>query len=288
MNRATKSLWRRRLEYRRKRLVAARRARNKKRVYKWSKLVQQASIKLGLSHPKAPVPTRDKKPVVPKTPAKKPVVLNHPTNKSEHKKGIDVSVHNGSVEWAKVKAAGIDYAFCKTSEGGDWEDSTWTSARVTAMRKAGVQVGVYHYLRPRRDRSGAEEMKFFMKQAQSAGWGKEGDLRPVIDFEENGDLSGGKVLAYLSSAVDELKAITGKTPIIYTGGPFWDANTNSYSNNFGCPLWLAAYVTNPDKYLPAAWNHAGWAIWQHTDRGPVSGVSTDNVDQNISKQLPSL
>jgi hypothetical protein len=53
-------------------------------------------------------------------------------------------------------------------------------------------------------------------------------------------------------------------------------------------LWLAAYVNNPDKYLPKAWSSQGWAIWQNTDRGPVAGVPSDNVDQNIAKQLPSL
>lgn len=292
MNRFRKALWTRRLNYRRDRLRAAKRANDKKRIYKWTKHVQEAKEKLGLAKPK----------VKPKKPSKKPsnkqetkpsvqlpadVVLNHPVNKEQLVKGVDVYEGEGSIDWQKVKAAGYEFAFCKTSEGGDYKDKLWTAARVDSMREAGIKVGVYHFMRPKLGRYGRDEASFFIKTARSAGWGLEGDLRPVLDFEAT-ELSDGKTLAYLKSAIDEIKTLTGKSPIIYTGGPFWNESTRNYDNSFGCPLWLAAYVKNPDKYVPAAWTKQGWAIWQHTDRGPVPGINVDNVDQNIAKQLPAL
>lgn len=289
MSKFSKALWERRLKYRTNRLKAAKASHNKKRIYKWRKLVQEAKVKLeqpvkkpAAKKPQSVKPAEPVKPALPNN-----VVHNHPVNKHELVKGIDVYEGDGDINWEKVKAAGYEFAFCKTSEGGDYKDKSWSSARVDAMRKAGIKIGVYHFMRPKLGRHGRDEAEFFIRTARAAGWGKPGDLRPVLDFEAT-ELSDGKTLAYLKSAVDEIKALTGKTPIIYTGGPFWDESTRNYDNNFGCPLWLAAYVNNPDKYIPAAWTKQGWAIWQHTDRGPISGVTAGNVDQNIAKQLPSL
>jgi len=201
--------------------------------------------------------------------------------------GIDISVHNGAVNFAAVKQAGHRFVICKTSEGADWKDPTWSKERVTEIRASGLKLGIYHYLRPKLGRSGAVEAKFFIKQAQAAGWGRPGDIRPVVDFEET-DLDNANTIEYLLQAVNEVKALTGKAPIIYTGGPFWDEHTNASTNSMGCALWLAAYVRDPNKFLPAAWKKTGWSIWQHTDRGAVPGVKTLNVDQNIAVRIPII
>ena len=155
------------------------------------------------------------------------------------------------------------------------------------MRDARVAVGVYHFLRPKAGRSGAVEMQYFVKHAKAAGWGKPGDIRPVIDFEAT-TLSPVKTLIYLTQAINELKRLTGKPPIIYTGGPFWNENTDSCRDNFGCALWLAAYVQDPQQYLPAAWAKANWTIWQHTATGKIDGVESLDVDQNVARFLPLL
>jgi len=252
MNRATKALWKRRLTYRLRRVSHWRAKGNIPKVNHWLKRVTEARVKLG-----------------------------HPT--LQKLKGVDVSGHNGAIDWKLVKAGGMDYAFCKTSEGADWKDPSWTRARVGGMRAAGVKVGCYHFMRPKAGRSGAVEAKFFIRQAKAMGWGKPGDLRLVLDFEAT-TLSPVMTVKYLIEAVDAIKAATGKAPIIYTGGPFWQEATRNCRLNFGCPLWLAAYVKDPDKYLPVAWER--WDIWQHTDRGSVRGVASDNVDQNIAKRLP--
>jgi GH25 family lysozyme M1 (1,4-beta-N-acetylmuramidase) len=272
MNKASKALWTRKLNYRLKRLQLAKKKGNAARVSKWTKFVVEARAKLN------PVVSKPKP--APKPKPKPPVA-------EKKLKGVDVYEGDLSINWSEVKKAGYEFVFCKTSEGGDWSDPTWNKDRVDAIRKADIKLGVYHFLRPRADRTGAEEMKFFIEQAKSAGWGKPGDLRPVIDFEET-TLSDNKTIVYLKSAIEEVKKLTGKAPIIYTGGPFWDENTRNYDNNFDCPLWLAAYVNDPDKYLPAAWKKTGWSIWQHTDKGSVPGIKAANVDQNISKHLPTL
>lgn len=256
MKKLYRALWRRRLAYRRKRMHYWLAKGNTPKAKHWARRVNEAKDKLGL-------------PVTKKA------------------KGIDVYEGDGDIDWHKVKGAGHYFAICKVSEGVDFRDKSWSAKRVKAMRQAEVRIGVYHFLRPKPGRSGADEMQFFIAHARSAGWGKPGDIRPVIDFEAT-TMSPARTLRYLIEAINECKKLTGKPPIIYTGGPFWNENTGSCKDSFGCQLWLAAYVKNPEQYLPAAWKKSGWAIWQHTDQGAVPGVQAKNVDQNIAKRLPLL
>jgi lysozyme len=252
MNRATKALWKRRLSYRRKRVSHWRAKGNIPKVNHWLGLVREAVRKLEPPKPAKPA------------------------------HGIDVSVHNGSVDWPKVKAAGFTFAYAKCSEGEDYRDPSWTKQRVTDLRAAKIQFGPYHYLRPRAGRSGGTEARWFVKNAYAAGWGKTGDLRPVLDFEET-SLPPAQTIAYLKQAVDEVVRLTGRKPIIYTGSYFW--NDHGGKTSWGCPLWLAAYDVTAPK-LPNAWREC--TIWQYTATGPVKGVSSANVDQNIARSLPHL
>ena len=65
-------------------------------------------------------------------------------------KGIDVSYAQGAIDWAKVKAAGIDFAMIRASRGkvNDRpiaQDVTF-EYNITQATANGVKVGVYHYL----------------------------------------------------------------------------------------------------------------------------------------------
>ena len=59
-------------------------------------------------------------------------------------KGIDVSFHNGVVDWWAVKAAGIDFAICRTGFGKSGLDETF-ARNVDDAHKAGLICGAYHY-----------------------------------------------------------------------------------------------------------------------------------------------
>ena len=265
MNKVKRAWWQRRLTFRVGRLRAARQRGDIVRARRWARSVEHAKRVLGLS----------------------PAVRN-PTPRA-NERGIDVSSYDGNIDWRRVRAAGVTYAFCKVSEGADWLDPSWSRGRVDAMRLAGVRVGVYHFLRPTANRSGAVEARYFMQEARRAGYGRAYDLAPVIDFEITGLASTAKTFKYVRECVDEIKRLTNNTPpILYTGKYFWEAATGDSLDNLGCPLWLAAYVKDPVRYVPDAWKRDQWAIWQHTDKGAVDGVPVKNVDQNIARHLPTL
>ena len=76
--------------------------------------------------------------------------------------------------------------------------------------------------------------------------------------------------------MNRIRERIGVPPIIYTGFFFWRDEAGDGSD-LGCPLWLAAYVDDPEKYVPKAWER--WSFWQYTSKGSVPGVR-GNVDRD--------
>ena len=59
-------------------------------------------------------------------------------------RGIDVSIHNAPVDWQAVKAAGMDFAICRTGYGKNGVDDSFI-ANVEGAHNAGLICGAYHY-----------------------------------------------------------------------------------------------------------------------------------------------
>ncbi len=107
-----------------------------------------------------------------------------PDNYSIH--GIDVSHHQGTIDWDKVATATIaddarvEFVFIKATEGKSHLDRNFQRN----FRKAGqygLIRGAYHYFSP--NVSGDRQARYFMDNVQL----EEGDLPPVLDIEEIGD-----------------------------------------------------------------------------------------------------
>jgi GH25 family lysozyme M1 (1,4-beta-N-acetylmuramidase) len=210
-------------------------------------------------------------------------------------RGVDVSQHQGSVDWQKVAGAGFDFAIVKSSEGQDFVDPADGSrsdptgrrlerlrARCVDIRRNGLTLGIYHYLRPRPGRSGDVEADWAVRVARRIGWGKPGDLRLVVDVEETGLSSPLATHRYLGQFVGRVRALTGHRPVIYTFPSFWNVLGNR--PNFGSPLWIAHFeVASPS--VPRPWQK--FAIWQHTSKGRVPGIA-GNVDLNRAVGLPLI
>ena len=59
-------------------------------------------------------------------------------------KGVDVSEHNGNIDWQALKDAGIEFAICRTGYGKNGVDPSF-QRNVEGARAVGMKCGAYHY-----------------------------------------------------------------------------------------------------------------------------------------------
>ena len=178
-------------------------------------------------------------------------------------KGIDVSYYQGTIDWAKVKNSGVEFAFVRVSDGLANIDSKFTQ-NWSGSRAAGVIRGAYQFFRPNLD-AAAQANLFVQKVGKLAA----DDLPPVIDVEATGSQSAAVIAAKVRIWIDIVEAATGKKPIIYTGYYFWRDSVGD-AKFPGYPLWIAAYVNHcPD--LPSGWDT--WSFWQTSSTGQIAGIA---------------
>lgn len=179
-------------------------------------------------------------------------------------KGIDVSRHNGRIDYRKVKESGIDFVFVKASEGETHRDSLF-SVNIDEARVAGLATGAYHFFRF--DREGVDQAVNFL---QAVG-GRRPELGLVIDVEQAGnpEVPKEEVKRKLTTMVEYMNLL-GYPVMIYT-------NLDGYYDYIeeilpGCALWICRFKENPIN--------AEWTFWQYDHHGKVAGVQGD-VDLNV-------
>lgn len=175
--------------------------------------------------------------------------------------GIDVSHWQGTIDWSAVAADGVEFAFVKATEGGDYTNprfaENWAGAR-----RAGVVRGAYHFFRPRTD--AAAQAAHFLRTVRLAP----GDLPPVLDVEVTDGRSAESIAAGVLTWLQEVERATGRRPVVYTRASFWTAQMGGGLGPY--PLWVAHYGVSAPS-IPAGWS--GWTFWQHSDAGRVDGIS---------------
>jgi lysozyme len=189
-------------------------------------------------------------------------------------KGIDVSTYQGAVDWTKVKAAGIEFAFARISDGTANPDNQFT-ANWKGMKAAGIVRGAYQYWEAGVDPTA--QANLVASSLQAAGGLEAGDLPVVMDIETADGASAATIAANMKTWLAAVKASTGLMPIIYTSEgtyPITATTFDTYS------LWVANYVTSSTAcpVMPVGWTQ--WVFWQNGDAGTVSGVS-GGVDTDL-------
>lgn len=184
--------------------------------------------------------------------------------------GIDVSKWQGTIDWARVKAAGVKYAFIRVSDGIATIDDKFVPNWVGAGAQ-GIPRGVYQFFRPHRDPIAQADIVIDHLLEHGLG-----ELPPVIDVEATNDQSPAVIAQKVGQWIDHVEAALGVTPIIYTGRYFWNDNVGS-SAFAGYPLWIAHYTSAACPNIPDAWGD--WGFWQYSSTGRVDGIAGD-VDMN--------
>lgn len=180
--------------------------------------------------------------------------------------GIDTSRWNGTVDWAKAQANGVNFAFLKATEGGDLVDPEF-AANWRASRAAGVPVGAYHFWY--HCRPAAEQARWFIRHVPRAPKA----LPPVLDMEwtpfsptctrrPSPDAIRREAKVFL----DMIEAHYGQRPLIYSTPDFFE--TNQMWKLGGYEFWLRSVAGHPrDVY-----QGRHWTFWQYTGTGLVPGV----------------
>ena len=196
-------------------------------------------------------------------------------------KGIDVSKYQGNINWEKVKADGVDYAFIRVGlrgyRTGEIAVDEKFTRNIQGAYNAGVKVGVYFFSQAITVEEAVEEAEFVLEQIEPYSYMVEYPI--VIDVEKVSSSEGRMnqltkeertqvTLAFCERIEEE-----GYTPMIYGNlemfGVLIDLEPlEKYEK------WYAYY--DPSLYYPY-----DFKVWQYTAEGSVDGIEGD-VDMNIS------
>ena len=102
--------------------------------------------------------------------------------------GIDVSEWQGNINFKKVKEAGIEVVYIRSSQGFSYEDSQFEKNYEEA-KKQNLKVGVYHYVTARNEEEARTQARFFVSKVSN----KEIDCKLAMDFEYFPNLSKSEV-----------------------------------------------------------------------------------------------
>jgi len=177
-------------------------------------------------------------------------------------KGIDISNHNGEIDFKKVKAAGIQLVYMKATEGTTYIDE-YLGINYKGSKSAGLKTGFYHYL------VGTSSPETQAQNFYNNIKDKQSDLKPVLDLETNGF----DVMDYSIRFINEFKRLSNMDICIYTYSGFI---INLDSRLAKCTLWEANYHTTFSD-LPANNTWTSRAGFQYIAQGTIDGIN-GNVD----------
>lgn len=172
-------------------------------------------------------------------------------------RGLDISGHNGDIDFDKVKSQGYEFVIIKATEGSTFRDKKFVE-NVRRAREAGLKVGAYHFFRF--DSPGYIQGLNFASALRDRGL----DLPAVIDLEEwtNPNMQATPlVMQRLGDMIDHLEQ-RGHRVMLYTNKNGYNRFLKSYSRSL--PLWICSLASEPVDIR--------WTLWQATHSGKVDGV----------------
>ena len=185
-------------------------------------------------------------------------------------KGIDVSAHQGKIDWKKVAKDGVQFAVIRAGYGRELKQKDKQFERNYAGAKAtGIKVGAYWYSYADSVKRAEEEAKTCLKVLE----GKTFDLPIFFDQEYEKSILALSTKTRTDIALKFLETVkeAGRICGLYSSTDF--ITTKLQTSRLGqYPLWLAEYGSKL-HYTGKVW------AWQYTSKGRVSGIK-GNVDCN--------
>lgn len=194
--------------------------------------------------------------------------------------GVDVSRHNGDIDWRQVAGAGIDFAMLRVggrlADSGDLYDDVKFEENLAGAQAAGLKTGIYFYSQAISQEEAVEEALFCLEKLG----GRQLEYPIVFDWEIYSKTARSygvdrETLTDCAIAFCDTIALAGYTPMIYMGLEV-GYNRLDLSRLTRYDFWFAQYNSRnqPDMYY-------NYRIWQYTDSGTVPGIGS-KVDMNLA------
>ncbi len=189
-------------------------------------------------------------------------------------KGIDVSKHNGSINWQKVKDEGIDFAIIRAGYGrvATQKDPKFEENYLNA-KKVGLHVGVYWYSYATNEAEALEEAKLFAEIIKY----KQFDMPVFIDIED--ECSKSKAAAIIKTFCDYMEKQG------YYAGVY---SSKSFLANYA-PGITAKYCGWVAQWASVCTFAGPYAFWQYSAKGRIDGIAgTVDLDYCLNDSIPSF
>ena len=194
--------------------------------------------------------------------------------------GIDVSSFSGSIDWAKVKESGVDFAMIRLGgrgygdKGGLYADDK-AAENLQGAKAAGIKVGAYFYSQATTNAEAEEEAEY-AKQVLGdiqLDYPLAYDWEIVKDDNARTDKVTSTQATECAVAFCEKVKSFGYIPMIYSASrEFYFKYDLSRLKDY--ELWLVQYADKPDFYYK-------FSMWQYSESGHIDGID-GSVDLNIS------
>lgn len=188
-------------------------------------------------------------------------------------KGVDVSKHNGAIDWGQVAASGIKFTFIKVGSTNSGIDPYFAS-NITNAQAAGLKTGVYIYSYATTPEAAANEANLVLQWID----GYTVNYPVVFDLEDgcHKNLSSQQLIDIINAFCTTIDA-AGYYPMVYS-------NKNMFVNKLsicGWDKWVAQYNDSCEY-------NNNVCFWQYSSHGSVNGFGS-RVDVNYQyKDYSSL
>ena len=191
--------------------------------------------------------------------------------------GVDVSAHQGDIDWAAVKKSGIEFAIIRLGYrgygSGKLVEDEYAKKNLQAAKEAGLKIGAYFFSQALDIKETDEEIQFMLNMLADVDL----DMPLVLDWEipaedaRTKNMDARTLTDIQLHFCGQMKKM-GYQPMVYFN---WHQSENLYylSELEDYPFWLALYqdrMTYPWKV----------EMWQWTSSGKVPGIQ-GNVDINV-------
>ena len=189
-------------------------------------------------------------------------------NEDQDSFGIDVSNHNGKINWDQVPD--VDFVYIKATEGATYVDPVYQQ-NINGARARKFRVGAYHYFRT--TSSVQKQFENYKKHVMKSDI----DLIPMVDVEECKKWSATQFQDSLMRFIQLVKSHYGKAPMIYSVNTFYNKYCAPRFNNFH--LIIGRYGNEK----PFIKGKGTYTIWQKSQTGKLSGIPKE-VDIDVFRK----